>query len=165
MAEASLAGKVVVVLGASSGYGLAASQQLLRQGATVFMATRHESPAELASIARSSSNGFFVETDVRDPDSVASLANRAVVETGRIDAWVNSASIGTLGHFTSISLQAHVDVITTDLIGSLYGSMAAIGQFISQETSGVLINVAADPDSLALPYMSLMLQPSRAWSA
>ena len=151
MAELSLPDKVVVVLGASSGYGLAAARLLLKQGATVVMANRHETAGETGSSA--AGRAIFIDTDVRDHASVMNLAAQTKALCGRIDAWVNSATIGTLGNFTAVPVHSHVDVIMTDLVGTLYGSLAAIEQFQSQTSGGVLINVAADPDSLALPYM------------
>lgn len=154
MASNDLAGKTVVVLGASSGYGLAAARGLLVRGATVVMGMRSAEGTEQVLARQQTGKALPVELDVREPAEVQDLLQRTVDEFGRIDAWVNSASIGIAGHFEEVPLEDHVQVIETDLIGTLNASYIALAQFRKQATGGTLINVAADPASLHLAYMA-----------
>src|SRR5579871_5900289 len=151
MASNDLAGKIIVVLGASSGYGLAAARGLLTRGATVVMGMRRVD--EAGTIRQDTGQAVPVEIDVREPSEVQALVQDTAARFGRIDAWVNSASIGRAGHFESIPLADHLEVIQTDLIGTLNASYMVLAQFRAQPGGGTLINVAADPATLDLPYM------------
>jgi len=153
MATNDLAGKIVVVLGASSGYGWAAARALLNRGATVVMGMRSAEGTEKLTASPKTGTALTVELDVREPAEVQDLAGNTVKEFGRIDVWVNSASIGIAGHFENVPLANHREVIETDLIGTLNATYIALEQFRTQPAGGILINVAADPASLNLPYM------------
>jgi NAD(P)-dependent dehydrogenase (short-subunit alcohol dehydrogenase family) len=153
MASTDLAGKIIVVLGASSGYGLAAACGLLARGATVVMGMRSAEGTERVVGRQETGKAITVELDVREPSEIEDLVRNTIADFGRIDVWVNSASIGIAGHFESIPLADHREVIETDLIGTLNASYLAVAQFRTQASGGILINVAADPESLDLAYM------------
>jgi len=55
---------------------------------------------------------------------------------------VNNAGAGALGPFDEVPLDDHIQVIKTDLLGTLYGSYFAIRQFKDQK-EGILINIAS----------------------
>lgn len=88
---------VVILTGASSGIGEATALRLGRPGMTLVLAARRE--PELTAVAeRVVANGgaaVTVPTDVRDPDQVTALIERARAVNGRIDALVNNAGVGT----------------------------------------------------------------------
>lgn len=82
-----------------------------------------------------------VPTDVTDADAVRAAAARASRLNGRIDVWVNDAGIGAVGEFTKTPIEAHDQVILTNLVGYLHGAHAVLPYFQRQPTGGVLINV------------------------
>jgi short-subunit dehydrogenase len=136
--------KVVVITGASSGFGKGTAVELARRGAAVVLAAR--SADALAQLARDceSADGkaVAVPTDVSDPQAVAALATQAVAAFGRIDVWINNAGVAAIGRFDEVPLADHDQVLRTDLLGTLYGSHHAMRHF-RERGRGTLINVAS----------------------
>jgi short-subunit dehydrogenase len=153
--EKTLAGKVVVITGASSGFGKGAALKFAEEGASLVLAARrHELLEELAAECEAAGGrALAVQTDVSKRDEVERLAQAAIDEFGRIDVWVNNAGVGALGRFERIPLVDHEQVIATDLLGPLYGSYHAYRQFLAQG-SGTLINVASELGGHTVPYYS-----------
>jgi NAD(P)-dependent dehydrogenase (short-subunit alcohol dehydrogenase family) len=110
---------VVVVMGASSGIGRATAHFFARRGAAVVLAARREEALIEVSAECESLGGqaLFVRTDVTSRESVVELARRAVEHCGRIDLWVNNASV-TSENFTMASWPRCCSVSTTTLRGS-----------------------------------------------
>src|SRR4051812_3303156 len=127
-------GKVVVITGASSGFGKGAAQEFARQGARLVLAARRADLLEdLASECRNHGvEALSCPTDVSKRDQVERLAQAALDKFGRIDVWVNDAGVGALGPFERIPLEIHEQVIATNLVGTIYGSYCAYRQFLAQ---------------------------------
>jgi NAD(P)-dependent dehydrogenase (short-subunit alcohol dehydrogenase family) len=155
MADKILKGKVVVVTGASSGFGKGAALRLAEEGAHLALAARR---AELLEELARHCEGLGVKalavpTDVSRREEVERLCEIAVRAFGRVDVWVNDAGVGALGRFERIPLDVHEHLIRTDLFGTLYGTYFAYRQFLKQG-SGILINVASELGREAVPYYS-----------
>jgi short-subunit dehydrogenase len=147
--------KVIVITGASSGFGKGAAREFARAGASVVLAARREELIEELARECESIGGkaIAVPTDVRNPEEVELLARDAVREFGRIDVWINNAGSGAVGRFEEIPLADHVAVIQTDLLGTLYGSYHAMRQFRAQG-DGTLINIASVIGKVPSPYFA-----------
>jgi short-subunit dehydrogenase len=150
-----LRNSVVVITGASSGFGKGVALKFAGAGAHLVLASRRR--GLLKDLARQCHQlgveALAVETDVSDSRQIKKLADRAVDEFGRIDIWVNNAGVGTLGRFDEAPLKDHEQVIRTNLLGTMYGSYSALREFRKQG-SGVLINVASFVSRVAAPYFS-----------
>jgi short-subunit dehydrogenase len=147
--------RVVVITGASSGFGRGAALRFARAGDSVVIAARRESLLEdVAKQCRKSGvEAVAVEADVSSAADVHNLAERALDKFGRIDVWVNNAGVGTVARFEDAPLEEHEQVIRTNLLGTIYGSHEALNQFRKQG-QGVLINLASFAGKVAPPYMS-----------
>ena len=150
-----LKGKVVVVTGASSGFGKGAAREFAAAGASVVLAARRDQLLEELARGCEAAGGraLAVHTDVSKQADVEHLAQAALSQFGRIDVWVNNAGGGALGRFEEVPLADHVQVIETDLLGTLYGSYAAMRQFKAQG-GGTLINVASVIGKVPAPYFA-----------
>jgi NAD(P)-dependent dehydrogenase (short-subunit alcohol dehydrogenase family) len=148
-----LAGKVVVITGASSGFGKGAARKFAQAGCTMLLAARRSQLLdELAEQCNKlGGQAISVPTDVSEEREVGSLAQQAMDRFGRIDIWINDAGVGAVGRFEEIPLADHVQVIATDLLGTLYGTYFAYRQFLKQG-HGTLINIASELGQSALPY-------------
>lgn len=148
--DGELAGKVVVITGASSGFGKGAAREFSRRGASVVLAARR---ADLLEELATQLDGeaLAIETDVSEEEDVRALCEQAVTRFGRIDIWVNNAGAGAIGPFEDIPLADHVQVIATDLLGTLYGSFYAYRQFLRQG-EGTLINISSELGKTSVPY-------------
>jgi len=125
VAKQDLKGKVVVITGASSGFGKGTALELARAQAHLVLAARR---ADLLTELAHQCEEFGVQTlaaptDVGDRKQVEDLCQSAVGRFGRIDVWINNAGVGALGKFEAVPLEDHVKVIETDLLGTLYGSL------------------------------------------
>lgn len=146
--------RVVVVTGASSGFGRGAALRFAEAGDNVVIAARREGLLkEVASQCRKSGvEALAVEADVSEAADVEKLARKALDKFGQIDVWVNNAGVGTVARFEEAPLEEHEQVVRTNLLGTIYGSYEALKQFRKQG-EGVLINLSSFAGKLALPYM------------
>ncbi len=147
--------KVIVITGASSGFGRGAALKFAESGAIVVAAARRK--RALKELERESkklgSQIRTVETDVSNSDDVEKLASRTAREFGQIDVWVNNAGVGTVGRFEEIPLEEHEQLIRTNLLGTLYGSYFAMQEF-RKRGKGVLINMSSFAGKVGTPYLS-----------
>ncbi|GAB2802567.1 SDR family oxidoreductase [Halomonas shantousis] len=141
MTTHDLNGAVVVITGASSGIGRATALEFARQGASLILASRDADALDEVAheCQRCGTNARPVVTDVTQSQALTHLAQFAVDVAGRIDVWVNNAGTGALGAFDSIPIEAHEQVIQTDLLGYMRGAYAVLPHFKRQQ-SGILIN-------------------------
>ncbi|MFC4589472.1 glucose 1-dehydrogenase [Sphaerisporangium corydalis] len=92
----TLAGKVALITGASSGIGAAAARVFTREGAAVVLASRRE--RELSDLVDElTGKGFeaaYAVTDVTRPADVDRAVSTAVQNFGRLDVAFNNAGLG-----------------------------------------------------------------------
>jgi short-subunit dehydrogenase len=155
MADRDLKGKVIVLTGASSGFGKGAAREFALRGAFLVLAARRDELLEELAKECETTGGKAraVTTDVSQSSEVENLAQAALTEFGRIDIWINNAGVSALGRFDEVPLEDHVKVVETDLLGTLYGSYFALQQFRKQG-QGILINVASIVGKVPAPYYS-----------
>jgi NAD(P)-dependent dehydrogenase (short-subunit alcohol dehydrogenase family) len=150
----ALAGKVVVITGASSGIGRAAAKAFGTEGARLVLAARDEEALfdVLDECTECGTDALAVLTDVTSSEQMRTLAESAAAfGHGRIDIWINNAGVGAVGSFEETPLDAHEQVIQTDLIGYLRGAYVAWPYFKSQQ-SGILINTLSVGSWVPQPY-------------
>jgi short-subunit dehydrogenase len=92
----NLAGKVVLITGASQGIGAATARAMATRGAEVVLLARSEDKlAEVAaSIEAAGGRAHTYPLDVSDADAVAAAAERISTEVATPDVIVNNAGIG-----------------------------------------------------------------------
>ena len=101
---ARLQNKVVVVTGASSGFGRAIAKACAAEGAKVVVSDVHENPnaggfeddaalTTVEAIEKRGGTGTYVGCDVTKEDQVDNLVAETVRAFGRIDVMVNNAGV------------------------------------------------------------------------
>src|SRR5207245_9653719 len=117
----TLAGRVAVVTGASSGIGRAVAEQLAAAGVRVVLAARRaERLAEaVAAIRAVGGEAEAAVTDLRDEAQVERLIDGAVARHGRLDALVNNAAVGHIRPVTAGRSEEWRAVLQTNVPGML----------------------------------------------
>ncbi|MBJ2347105.1 MULTISPECIES: SDR family oxidoreductase [Pseudomonas] len=149
-----LAEKLVVITGASSGIGRATAQAFARQRARLVLAARDRAALDevVAECQAEGARALAVCTDVTSSEQMQALAAEAATfGDGRIDIWINNAGVGAVGDFEQTPLEAHEQVLQTDLLGYLRGAYVAWPYFKKQKR-GILINTLSLGSWVAQPY-------------
>jgi NAD(P)-dependent dehydrogenase (short-subunit alcohol dehydrogenase family) len=142
----SLAGRRAVVTGGAKGIGLAIAMRFAEAGARVLIADIDKSAAEHAAEDLARQHGVTVigsELDVADAASIVSNADRAVLELGGLDIWVNNAGIYPAVPLLSMTDADWDHVLDINLRGSFIGAREAAQRMIAAGHGGVIINLAS----------------------
>ena len=149
-ADAPLAGRVVLVTGASSGIGRAIALAAARAGADVALTYRANEAARARSSARSARSGrraAVIQLDLADESSIRALGPAARDALGRLDVWVNNAGADILtgaGRRRSPTIEKLDLLLAVDLRGTMLASWQAAEMLGAQDEGGVIINMSWD---------------------
>jgi NAD(P)-dependent dehydrogenase (short-subunit alcohol dehydrogenase family) len=138
----SLAGRVAIVTGTSSGLGVAMATSLAEAGAGVVLAARRaEGIVQLQDTLRAAGyRALAVQTDITDEAACASLVEVAVKEFGRLDILVNNAGMGAIGAAHRQSSAEFRSIIEVNLFGTHWLSLAAA---VAMQRGGSIINISS----------------------
>lgn len=138
-----LAGKVVVVTGATRGIGRSIADACGRQGARVVVCGRTDETiaATVNDLAAADAPACGLEADVASERDLELLRDFALDTFGRIDCWVNNAGI-SLGYrpLDEIPPAELRRIVEVNLTGTILGCHAILPHF--RENGGVLLNMA-----------------------
>ncbi|MFS0715401.1 SDR family NAD(P)-dependent oxidoreductase [Microbacterium sp. 2P01SA-2] len=139
-----LAGRTIVVVGASSGIGRAVALRAAAAGASVVVFSRRaDALDDLARCIRDrGGRAHVVPGDVGRTEDLEWLAIEAERVFGSIDVWVGNAGVATVAPFWEAPLDEHLRVVDTNLAGVMRGTHIALSRFI-ERGSGVIVNTAS----------------------
>jgi len=115
--EASLAGQVALVTGASSGLGRATAMRLAHAGADVALLARGARDLErtASAISRGGTRSLPITADLAQADEVIQAAERVLAELGRVDILVNCAATDVPREIESLTQQEWDRVLAVNL--------------------------------------------------
>jgi short-subunit dehydrogenase len=147
--------QVVVITGASSGIGRETAIHFGRSGATVVAAARNEvALRELTlEVERAGGRALPVICDVADWEQVTDLAREALSVYGRIDTWVNNASVSIFGLLEDMSIEEIERVMQVNFMGVVHGCKAVLPH-MRQRGTGTIINVGSAVSYRAVPLQT-----------
>lgn len=157
MIEGFLKGKSVVIAGAGSGVGRAASELFAEHGARLICADIQPEWAEetVAAVKAAGGEAIAVRCDVSRKAEVAAAVAAAVKAYGRLDVIFNNVGIaspkspgGGMADLASNTEEQIDKLIAVNMKGVMFGCQAAIDQFRAQKDSeggggGVIVNTAS----------------------
>jgi NAD(P)-dependent dehydrogenase (short-subunit alcohol dehydrogenase family) len=153
--------QVIIITGASSGFGRATAETLAQHGHTVYATVRDmtgKNQPVARELQRAAQEGHIrlhvIELDVTSADSVERAVQTVARETGRLDVLVNNAGFASTGiteGFTPEQATAQFDV---NVIGILRTMRAALPLF-HRQGSGLIINIGSILGRVTFPFFGL----------
>ena len=139
-------GKVIIITGASSGFGKLTAKRAAEMGGKIVLAARSEEKLKetVAEIKAAGGEASYIVTDVAKKDDVFAMSKFAVDTYGRIDVLVNNAGTMPLAFFSEHeqALDKWEQCIDISIKGTIFGISAVYDQMIKQG-QGQVINVSS----------------------
>lgn len=139
-------GKVIIITGASSGFGKLTAKRAAEMGGKIVLAARSEEKLKetVAEIKAAGGEASYIVTDVAKKADVFAMAKFAVDTYGRIDVLVNNAGTMPLAFFSEHeqALDKWEQCIDISIKGTIFGISAVYDQMIKQG-QGQVINVSS----------------------
>ncbi len=153
--EQRLKGKTVIVTGAGSGLGAAASIRFAEEGASVFCADIAAEAAQRTAACITSAGGqaHSRAVDVTSPDDLELMALAALQSFGQIDALYANAGVPGEGKASDIEPKAWLHTISVNLTGVFLSARAVLPTML-ERNSGCIINQASVAGIMALPALA-----------
>ncbi|MCY1279329.1 3-hydroxybutyrate dehydrogenase [compost metagenome] len=137
--------KVVLVTGASSGFGQAIAQRLAAQGHTVFGTARKPSGDQ--------GKVRMIALDVTNDVSVTKAIEEVVAAAGRIDVLINNAGVGICGAIEDTELDEARWQMETNFFGAVR-TIRAVMPYMRARGVGRIINISSLAGLIGLPFQA-----------
>ncbi|MCD8097653.1 MAG: SDR family oxidoreductase [Lachnospiraceae bacterium] len=138
--------KVIIVTGASSGFGEATARTAAAMGAKVILAARREEKLQqiVKEIKEAGGTAEYIVTDVGIQEQAEAMARFAVDTYGCIDVLVNDAGTMPQAFFADhkLAMKDWEQCLNTSIYGTLYCTCAVYDQMMAQGR-GHIINVSS----------------------
>jgi NADP-dependent 3-hydroxy acid dehydrogenase YdfG len=154
---ANLKGKVVIITGASSGFGAAVARLFAMEGCKVVLTARRlDRLEEIANEVRArGGEALPIAMDISQPAQIDAMVKSVQDAFDRVDILFNNAGFGRLDWFEVldpvIDIQAQ---ITVDLLGVIWTARAVLPKMYKQR-SGYIINMCSKAGWAAPPLYTI----------
>lgn len=145
-------GAVVLITGASSGIGRAASLAFDEAGARVAMAARRRE--RLEENAERMQHALVVPTDLADETQAAAMVEKTVAHYGRLDVLINNAAAAVLARSDAIEPADLRRVLETNLVGHVIATNHAV-RHMRRAGGGHIINVTSTAGWMGTPLLAI----------
>lgn len=146
-----LNGKVAVVIGGTSGIGLAIARGFADAGADVIPTSRRleQVQAAAAEIEQRGRRSLRISSDVSDRNSLQQVLDEAIKAFGKVDILVNSAGRTKRAPTLDFSEEDWDSILDTNLTGTLRAAQV-FGRHMLEREYGSIINIASLSTFVAL---------------
>lgn len=133
--------KIVLITGATSGYGLATAQKFAADGDTVIIASRNAEKVTETVKKYGFADGYTI--NVCNSEEWVALAEAVKAKYGRVDVLVNNAGGGVrIAETTDQSFEDIDRAISLNLNSVIYGSKL-FGAMMKEQHDGIIINISS----------------------
>jgi NAD(P)-dependent dehydrogenase (short-subunit alcohol dehydrogenase family) len=139
-----LTGKVILVVGASSGIGADAARVFADDGASLMLVARTEEPlaALMKDLTSAGHDVAYTTGDVSDAASVAAFVDATVTRFGRLDGAFNNAAMGGAGRLDAVP-EADFDRIMAVNVKGTWLCLREEVRVMEKQGSGSIVNVSS----------------------
>lgn len=151
-----LKNKVVLITGASSGFGEDAARLFAREGCKVVLAARRldRLQALAAEIQSEGGEALAVPVDLNESAEIDVMVKTVLDLYGKIDILFNNAGFGGVDWFENLKPDRHIEtMIRVNLIGTMLVTHAVIPTMFKQR-SGHIINMASVAGLISAPLIT-----------
>ena len=165
--------KIIVITGASSGFGAMTARALARAGHTVYAGMRDTAGRNAPAVADAAAFAAeqtrvdlrTVELDVADQDSVDAAIDRVVAEAGRLDVVVHNAGHMVLGPTEAFTPEQLASVYDTNVLVDAARSTAPRCRTCARRATGCCCGSASRaPAAAPRPTSRRTSRPRRRWT-
>ena len=154
----SLAGKTILITGASSGIGLATARLLASQGARLLLASRNAEA--LGKVAAELPHSAILPVDMSDPAQVRAMIQEAV-RLGGFDGLVNNAGRAYEATVEKTDLEALEYVFKLNVVGPVVAMQEAV-PVLRARGGGAIVNISSGTSLMKLPGYGVYSSSKRA---
>lgn len=134
----SLKGKVIIVMGASSGIGEASVRKIAGKGGRLVIAARREEKLKEIADSLSDADISYLKADVTNYEEVKQVIDYAMEKYGRIDVVFNNAGIMPTGNLIEARRDEWKQMLDINIMGVL-NAIAAVLPIMEKQKSGHII--------------------------
>lgn len=134
--------KVILVTGASSGFGALIAQELHKRGHKVYGTSRNP--------AKHTADFNMLELDVRSPESIAKAVKQVAEHEQRLDTVVNNAGLFMAGFLEESSMDQIRNLYETNVFGVIE-VMQKVLPYMREQRNGHIINVTSIAGLISMP--------------
>jgi short-subunit dehydrogenase len=152
----SLQGKVVLITGASSGFGEDTARLFAKEGCSVVLAARRIEKLQsiAAEIQSAGGDAIAVPVDVNERAEIAVMVHTALDLYGKIDVLFNNAGFGGMDWFENLKPERHIEtLIHVNLIGTMLVTHAVLPTMLKRR-EGHIINMSSVAGLIASPLIT-----------
>jgi NAD(P)-dependent dehydrogenase (short-subunit alcohol dehydrogenase family) len=149
--------QVILITGASTGFGRLFTETLSRKGHTVFATMRDpngknaKNVTEIKALAQKENLSIYIlELDVTDEASVNRAVDAAVKQVGRLDVVINNAGYPIVGLEETVTPDQVAAIMNTNYLGPVRVNRAALPHFRRQH-SGLLMYISSGAGRITFP--------------
>ncbi|HUH96092.1 MAG TPA: SDR family oxidoreductase [Anaerolineales bacterium] len=153
----SLKGQVVLITGASSGFGEDAARLFAREGCRVVLAARRLDRLQklVDEIQKTGGEALAVPVDVTQREEIEVMAQSALDVYGQIDILFNNAGFGRLDWLENLDTARDIETqVDVNLLGVIQVTRAVLPHMLKQG-HGHIINMSSVAGWVAVPTYSI----------
>ena len=153
----SLQGQIVLITGASSGFGADAARLFAREGCIVILAARRMDrlTALAEEIRLTGGKALPVSLDVAEQSQIEDAVRTVLNNYGHVDILINNAGLGRLDWLEALDPVADLDMqIDVNLRGVLQVTRAVLPSMLARR-SGHIINMSSVAGLIAAPLYTV----------
>lgn len=136
-----MSGRIVLITGATNGYGLATAKKFKQEGDIVIAASKNAEKVNRIVSENGFDDGFAI--DVTDYSAWVNMKNYVIERYGRLDVLVNNAGGGISIADTAEQTKDNIDkIVALNLNSVIYGA-SIFGAVMKKQKDGIIINISS----------------------